>query len=147
MTADILKWKKTPKSAVSKLVWFVAPAGWTMFDSFACAGVGLSYAHESNFSRYYQALEDAGHAEALAIARKVLEAHGFPVLLAERFYDWAIMTRGERDNPSDGEEWLDAYLNSMREDERSALIDAAKTLEEPLDNFRPKASRRRTVHA
>ncbi|MEX1303688.1 MAG: hypothetical protein WEA84_00805 [Rhodovibrionaceae bacterium] len=42
--------KKLPRSGVSKLVWFVAPSDWTMFDSYAHKGVGIGYARADNFS-------------------------------------------------------------------------------------------------
>jgi len=126
---------KTPFSAVSKLMWFLSPTGWTMYDSLARAALGIRSYGGKPFLAFYARLDAAGFAETAKDARGVLFAHGLPSHLAERSIDFLLMTAGGRDNPSDGAGWVSAYVSTRRPEVSAALMAAAVELAVPYSEF------------
>jgi hypothetical protein len=137
-TAKKLHHKNIPKSATSKLVWFIAPRGWTMYDKFAAKGVGIKNTIDpSSFICFYAALDAAGFTMVLEEVRNVLNHNGLADLLAERIVDWLLMGRGRRRKQSEVDGWVAAYLSTRSPLESKALMRTAAKLAGPLASFRP----------
>jgi hypothetical protein len=83
---------RPPYSAISKLIWFMKPTDWTMFDKWAAAAVGVkSGSAAEKFERFYSRIGSLGFsATAAAIARK-LEAQNLSGLSGERVVDKFLM--------------------------------------------------------
>lgn len=77
-------------SAFSKLVWFVKPQGWTLYDSYARAGLNAPR-HGDNFDSYYIRLQDIGFQTAMDLSRAVIARSAFPYLHPERVHDAYLM--------------------------------------------------------
>jgi len=126
---------ETPYSAVSKLMWFLAPTGWTMYDSQALTALGLPSYGEKPFLAFYERSDAADFAETAKAAQRVLGAKGLPAHLAERSIDFLLMTEVGRDNPSDGSGWVGAYVSTRRPEVSAALRAAAAELAVPYSEF------------
>ena len=77
-------------SAFSKLVWFAKPQGWTLYDSYARAGLKAPR-HGDDFARYYIRLQDIDFQTAMDLSRNVIAHSAFPYLHPERIHDAYLM--------------------------------------------------------
>ncbi|MCT7662934.1 hypothetical protein [Shinella kummerowiae] len=87
----------TPKfvSGTTKFMWFLKPAGWTMFDSFAANALGIARGKSSDRARlFYAALEKQGFAQKSEAGNAVIRASGIPELYAERVIDKYLWLAG-----------------------------------------------------
>lgn len=99
------KKRHLPISGISKLMWFLRPDGWTMYDSFARKGlVGAS----KGAPDFYKKLDQCGFVECAAAITKECRALGLP-LFGERVIDKFLMLRG-MDNAA--YDWTAALANS-----------------------------------
>ena len=121
-------------SAVTKLIWFLEPKGWTVFDSYAAKGVGIPpYRAMERMEYFYKALI-LENFEALVeemqqcIKEKSEMLAGIP---AARILDTLFMARGERGAGSDhGIALTAAYLSQLPCDIQSDLSAVANILQE-----------------
>lgn len=79
-----------PISGITKLMWFLRPDGWTMFDSLACKG--LVGANKGSFA-FYEKLDQCGFIECAATITNECRALDLP-LFGERVIDKFLMLRG-----------------------------------------------------
>lgn len=83
-------------SGASKLLWFAAPKGWTMFDKLAADGMGIqkSLASMERAEAYYAALADREFDGTTREIRKILDQSEFSNLHAERLIDKFLWLAG-----------------------------------------------------
>ncbi|MBK1666695.1 hypothetical protein CKO28_01375 [Rhodovibrio sodomensis] len=89
-------------SAMTKLMWFLQPEGWTMFDALAADALGI--AHGSNIKRarrFYLTLEARDFLGAAQTINGVLAEHGADGLFGERILDKYMMLAARADQGSD----------------------------------------------
>ncbi|RFB98002.1 hypothetical protein B5K08_05485 [Rhizobium leguminosarum bv. trifolii] len=87
----------TPKfvSGTTKLMWFLRPSGWTMFDNFAANALGIARGKSSVRARlFYAALEKQGFSQKSEAGNAVIRASGIPELHAERVIDKYLWLAG-----------------------------------------------------
>ncbi|WP_439598212.1 hypothetical protein [Falsiroseomonas sp.] len=85
-------------SATTKFMWFLKPAGWTVFDRFACVGMGIDPTKgdaATRMTRFYAALEAQRFEDLIAGMQEVIDQDpllsGLP---AGRIIDNLLMARG-----------------------------------------------------
>jgi hypothetical protein len=83
-----------PYSGITKLMWFLRPEGWTMFDSLAQSGLSGQGTSEKNVIKFFKALEDKGFAEKRDKVRDLCEEATLSWLYAERIIDKFLLFRG-----------------------------------------------------
>ena len=83
-------------SGASKLLWFVAPRGWTMFDKLAADGMGIKKSLPSmeRAKDYYTALAGRKFDDTTSKIRKILDQSDFSSLYAERLIDKFLWLAG-----------------------------------------------------
>jgi len=88
------KWH-APVSAVTKLMWFLRPGGWTMFDRFARMGLIGNRNDPLKFYRKLETINFAGLSDQLYVECR---RKGFPDLHGERIVDKCLMYHGAGEN-------------------------------------------------
>jgi len=85
-----------PVSAVTKLMWFLQPKGWTVFDQWAADGMGVPrhLGAQTRMRRFYQALHEAGFDETRDELQGLADRSDWPSLHAARILDFLVMRRG-----------------------------------------------------
>ena len=125
-------------SAATKVMWFLRPQGWTMFDSYAAKGMGASSAEQ-----FYTALEMNGFSAAVDQLGSVIANSEWPSLPANKIIDFFLMQRGNfggTDQIRDATVYLDALPATARE----TLVNLAATSQTTLGNdFLPAIARKR----
>ena len=83
-------------SGTSKLIWFLAPDGWTMFDRLAADGIGIAKSGSSmaRAEKYYAVLADRGFEEKTRRIRETLDQSDFRDLHPERLIDKFLWLAG-----------------------------------------------------
>lgn len=121
-------------SAVTKLIWFLKPKGWTVFDHYAAEGVGIrNYPAIDKMEYFYKALilenfEDLVEEMQNRIKEK---SKMFAEIPAARILDTLFMARGERGAASDhGVALTAAYLSQLPPNIQSDLSAVADVLQE-----------------
>ncbi len=83
-------------SAVTKLTWFLAPDGWTMFDRFAREALGVrETGAENQAEAFYRQLCERRFCKHVADVKKVLVDRHFNGLFGERVIDKYLMLAGQ----------------------------------------------------
>lgn len=109
------EWVTQPVSAVTKLMWFLEPSGWTMYDSLAQSGL----AGASSASDFYGELERLGFQAKAKKLGCLSRASGFEIF-GERIIDKFLMLRGShwkisaKRRKSDGESYLAQAVDRNR---------------------------------
>ncbi|RNC96340.1 MAG: hypothetical protein ED558_00010 [Oricola sp.] len=80
-------------SLFSKLLWYRAPLGWTMYDSLASKGLRLSENGRARFLKFYKALDDRGFSESCRNAQHAVDQERFPHFYPGRVLDKYLMAR------------------------------------------------------
>lgn len=140
---------KRPISAVTKLMWFLRPEGWTMYDSYARKAL---MGGNTNMVAFYRRLQGVRFAERSGELQALCNTHGFPELWGERIIDKYLVLSGARRTEDVGEGspyaravWLNcAYLAILPDDTRQRLTDLAHAVREdfiqqPLPLYIPPA--------
>jgi hypothetical protein len=141
------KKKSTPYSGVTKIMWFLRPHGWTMFDSLAQFGLTGPGAGSKCVEAFYQALEKENFFETCAEVQDILDKQGLKWLYAERVVDKFLMFRGSQWKDSEptyfrrartrGERFLDVLDHHLQaSDARKRLECAAAQIGEIFPNSR-----------
>lgn len=132
---DRKKKPTVPYSAVSKLLWFARPAGWTMYDSFASKGLKARGSGKDRFLDFYRRLESANFDNTIRHVRPKLQEQQLPALLAERIIDYELMRRGGRKGYHPAEAWTAAALRTFGGDVRARLHRFAEAVAPDLSTF------------
>ena len=134
-----------PISAVSKLMWFLRPDGWTMFDRYARIGL---IGNDNNPLAFYEALEQRNFQDVAANITNICRNHGFG-LFGERVIDKLLLFRGANAAQDGGENYYVTaqtlnhwHLQLLPEDYRKRLIALATEVAEALlpTEFAPLAA-------
>lgn len=85
-------------SLMTKLMWFLKPKDWTVFDQFAAKGVGIPNGGDSiaRMLDYYRELDERGFVGFTRAIQKVVCKSEYPFLHATRIIDNALMRIGGR---------------------------------------------------
>lgn len=87
-------------SAITKLVWFLRPHGWTIFDDLAATGLGIpDQQRRARMTAFYDRLHDLRFEALVAAMAQEIEARGFTPILAPRILDTVLMARSEANGP------------------------------------------------
>jgi hypothetical protein len=87
-------------SAITKLVWFLRPHGWTIFDDLAATGLGVpDQKRRARMTAFYEKLADLRFEALVADMAQEMEARGFTPILAPRILDTVLMARSEPNGP------------------------------------------------
>jgi hypothetical protein len=79
-------------SAMTKLMWFLNPEGWTRFDRLAADAMGIAQVpSDERARRYYAALSNRGFLDTAQVINGMLEDQGAPGLFGERIFDKYLM--------------------------------------------------------
>ncbi|CAN1575845.1 hypothetical protein MCELHM10_03841 [Paracoccaceae bacterium] len=125
-------------SAATKVMWFLRPQGWTMFDSYAAKGMGVSSAE-----KFYAALGTNGFSAAVDQLGAVIAQSEWPSLPANKVIDFYLMQRG---NFGGTDQIMDAtvYLDALPTTARDTLVGLAATAQTTLgSDFLPAIARKR----
>lgn len=118
-----------PISGVTKLMWFLRPDGWTMYDSFARKGlVGAS----KGAPAFYKKLDECGFVEFAAAITKKCRALGLP-LFGERIIDKFLMLRGMDNAAYDWTAVLTDSHFTLMPSERQEQLEALGRFVEGID--------------
>jgi hypothetical protein len=131
-----------PLSGITKLMWFLRPHGWTMYDRLARIGlVGRS----GNGETFYQKLDECGFVECAGSITDRCRTLKLP-LFGERVIDKFLMLRGMSDVASGWTATLTHHHFTMLPRERQKQLEAIAAFVEDLDleqKFPPPIARRR----
>ncbi|MDG4575694.1 MAG: hypothetical protein P9C36_06710 [Defluviicoccus sp.] len=120
-------------SAATKLMWFLRPIGWTMFDRFASRGLGVTSA-----TNFYTKLDRLGFDKAIATLTALIEASDWSSLPASKIIDSYLMQRGKKETLESWVTRAHAYLEALPANARESLVDLANRAQDTLgDNFLP----------
>ena len=120
--------KGAPHSAVTKLVWFLKPDGWTVYDRLASSAVlpdQISRAHERQEKFYKQIEHDFAIYEAIA---KPILARFEPRLHAGRLVDKFLVLRGDDAKRIEWEQRNQIFLQLIPSAVRDPLISTASEI-------------------
>lgn len=131
-----------PWSGITKLMWFLRPEGWTMYDSLACKG--LVGANKGSFA-FYEKLDDCGFIECAATITNECRALDLP-LFGERVIDKFLMLRGMSQTDYRWAAALNEIHFALIPRERQEQLERLARFVEDLDldrQFPPPTTRRR----
>ena len=120
--------KGAPHSAVTKLVWFLKPDGWTVFDKLASSAVlpnSISRADERQKAFYNTIADDFAIYEAMA---KPILAGFEPRLHAGRLVDKFLVLRGDDAKRTQWEKRNRIFLDLLPEAVRDPLVFTASEI-------------------
>ena len=131
-------------SAMTKLMWFLHPSDWTMFDRYAADGLGIGVADSQKRSKaFYKKLAENGFSDVCRHGNDII-AHSdlakfcsneIPVLYMERVIDKYRMFRGfPEEDAKDKIHSLGAYLGVYPTDFRARIEQLADKLAAELQN-------------
>lgn len=122
-------------SAITKLMWFLYPEGWTLFDRFAANGLGIpvNIPSRDRAIRFYRVLAEKRF-EHLVQATQATVAEflkPFPNFYIERVLDRYLMIRGGLygEEQSELPLVLQAYLEGLGSQACGALLSLARRLQ------------------
>lgn len=151
-----------PISASTKVLWFLQPDGWTMFDRWAATGVLGEHKNTTEcMESFYVALARRGFEERLQNLKKALQGACFGERLAERVIDKYLFLVGlsleqNKQAAKAGEELpgdvadvkaQEGFLLALPDDLRKSIVEVASKLAEaaPLESLRFKPKQKRTA--
>lgn len=134
-------------SAMTKIMWFLKPDEWTMYDTFASNALNLKErGRTERFNAFYRTLSDLEFLAAAASVKSVLDRHDLTFLWGERVLDKFLMLAGAQDRnwsiklSEYGHGWLDLLPNNFGKTVRNAAIAVSK--DESAKRFAAAVKRR-----
>jgi hypothetical protein len=117
------------RSMVTKLIWFLKPNNWTMFDKNARLAFGIRDRTETGMKRFYRELENWGFSEQAREISETLNGAALSELFGERVLDKLLWLLGaEKDTCRNAIERCEAFLNTLDDSHRRELTAAAKAV-------------------
>ncbi len=119
-------------SAMSKLMWFLKPTKWTMFDQFAANGAEVP--RNANpllrMQNFFTAIHNRGFTHAAGEIQAVIDEREQICLFGERVIDKFLMLRGFDENRRTTTiNYCQYYLNILPEAQKNSLIDLAGAIQ------------------
>jgi hypothetical protein len=103
-------------SAATKLMWFVRPKNWTLYDSYATRPLGIKGATSNqSMKQYYDKLENIGMIEIWEEMRFTMSESKIDFLWPERITDKALWLRGDGAKNLGREHVFSAFGKNNRE--------------------------------
>lgn len=125
-------------SAATKVMWFLKPHCWTMFDRYAAKGMGTSSAE-----RFYAALKANGFTTAVDQLGAVVAQSEWQSLPANKVIDFYLMQRGNLGGTDQIRDSI-AYLEALPVTAKETLVSLAASAQTTLGNdFLPSIVRKR----
>lgn len=125
-------------SAVTKLMWFLAPDDWTMFDTIVSRGMRKTLkdarpkepraGRRSDSQKYYDRLQLLGFGHAVREMRGILSKSVMPQLRAERIIDSYFLLMGFK-APEVQKRRLEHFLQGLPSDFQSAIDHLARQID------------------
>lgn len=119
----------TPLSGITKLIWFLRPHGWTMYDRLARTGLVRGSGSAETF---YRKLDQCGFVECATSITDQCRTLKLP-LFGERVIDKFLMLRGMSDVASGWTETLTHHHFTLLPRERQKQLEAIAAFVEDLD--------------
>lgn len=131
LTGIIERWKSDEvtknkfASGATKLLWFLRPSGWTVYDAFAADGLGITKQGNTlnRMKAFYQKLDDLGFGAAAKQLDENFAQSVFPVS-GSRSLDFIMM---EAAKGIDGRLLVDDLLNKVPKTHRISIEQAVET--------------------
>lgn len=91
-------------SAVTKLMWFLKPHGWTVFDNLAATGLGIRAFPDrtKRMKFFYRGLKEGGFEPLARKVNRHLKGTSFAAIRGERVIDRYLMFKGAEQRKRDG---------------------------------------------
>jgi hypothetical protein len=123
-----------PVSAVTKLVWFLRPDGWTVYDRLASRAMGLTYqAASEKMVAFYNRLASSGFAETARDINATLKSHDILVGRGERVIDQLLVYRGSNDDgKSEYRRRLKFFLECLPDGLHAQIVATANDLSDQI---------------
>lgn len=123
--------KKDLASATTKLMWFLEPSDWTVFDRFAKDGLDFKtpVKRRDQMLAFYETLEARGFVALAREMQQQIDETPFRGLPAARILDTLLMARGGRGNDCASIAMHRGFLAVLPETTRDAATTLATTLQ------------------
>ncbi|MWD28331.1 hypothetical protein E0K89_012665 [Aquicoccus sp. SCR17] len=123
-------------SAFSKLVWFVRPECWVLYDSYVVNACGINASDpRDRMTSYYAYLADNGFEDDCHAMRGILEkSRFFQSLWPERILDKALWIRGAKDTDAQWQGRSRAFRKALGQSIADELADVAEDLNKVVGN-------------
>lgn len=118
-------------SAVSKLVWFLRPDDWTMFDRYAADGMGVPQRPSSTdrLMLFYRSLKSAGFDDLNQLIGQHVQASQWRSVPSSRVIDTFLMRRGGQVDGPYSVQSLSAFLSALPEQASLSLHDLGTAIQ------------------
>ena len=118
-------------SLVSKLMWFLKPEGWTIFDSYAALGVKAKGATKKDqMIDFYKKLVDNKFAELAKEMQTHIDETGFSGIHAARIIDLRLMLEGDFQTPEDLKMVNGTFLKALPKTLSEEIVQLGMQLED-----------------
>lgn len=140
---------KEHASAATKVMWFLRPDGWTLFDSYAATGVGISKAliGVDRMLAFYSRLDELGFCDVAKAMQREVDRSLLPDISAARILDSMLMASGGRGADAEALQETQDFVDLFPVSTASGLISLAECLQQqvgrdvlPLMNTKRKKS-------
>lgn len=140
---------KEHASAATKVMWFLQPDGWTLFDSYAATGIGISKALTGvdRMLAFYSRLDELGFCDFAQVMQRGVDRSLLPELSAARILDSMLMACGGRGDGAEALQETRDFVDLLPQHTASGLIAIAESLQQqvgadvlPLMNTKRKKS-------
>ncbi|MFC5373813.1 hypothetical protein ACFPIF_14700 [Brevundimonas faecalis] len=125
---------KEHASAATKVMWFLQPNGWTLFDSYAATGAGISKALTGvdRMLAFYERLDERGFCDVAEVMQREVERSVLPDISAARILDSMLMASGGRGNESEALRETQDFVDLLATSTAGGLIGLAESLQQQV---------------
>lgn len=122
-------------SLMTKLMWFLKPNKWTLFDRYVADALHIKKTPSSleRMTLFYEKLHDNDFIKLSEDMENFLRKNKMPDLHAARVIDANLMLLGKRESMSDEAE-LDFFFNKLPSDYRKNLYNVTKSLSDEFSD-------------
>ena len=126
--------RKDQVSGMTKLMWFVRPDNWTLFDRFAAAGVGIGANGTTRYrmKSFYQELDDRNFSATAHEMQAIVDCSRVTGVPATRILDTFLMAAGERFGEDGGMNGCTNFLDVLPPETSEAVNLLATDLQEKV---------------